>query len=246
MKAKTVFLSMAVAAALLTTSAKAASLGTCTEIPFVPFTISVQGVYCLQGNKASPNQNVTMITINTNNVTIDLNGFKLGGLNAGLTTTATAIFAQDRKNITIRNGTIRGFQIGVWLDQDAGTSSGHLLENLLLEQNRFIGAQVEGSGNVIRNNRVENTGPGDPGTEADGIFVQDASNSVIADNVVSGVSEDDFAIGIRVLNSALIEVRGNTILDTRDATTKDGIKINSSTDVIVIGNRILNTVGTGI
>ncbi len=186
-----------------------------------------------------------LITIQANNVIIDLNGFKLDGLPASAATQATAIFALDRKNITIRNGIIRGFRIGVFLDQDAGTSSGNLLEDLILEQNRFIGAQVEGSGNVIRNNRVENTGPNPVDLAATGILVADASNTVIADNVVSGTSESSIARGIWVNLSALIEVRGNTILDTKDATTKLGIEVEDSTDVTVIGNRIVNTAGTG-
>ncbi len=42
-----------------------------------------------------------------------------------------------------------------------------------------------------------------------------------------------------------IEVRDNTILDTKTATTTYGIDIGSSTDVTVIGNRILNAAGTG-
>ena len=73
MKMKTVFLSMAVAVALLTTSAKAASIGTCTEIVSVPLTITIQGVYCLQSDKSSSFQG-NLITINANNVTIDMNG----------------------------------------------------------------------------------------------------------------------------------------------------------------------------
>ncbi len=239
------FLTMAVAAALLTTSARAETIN-CIEITAIPAIITVQGVHCLKSDKVSFVPNGNQIEIQTNNVSIDLNGFKLGGLGAGAATNTIGIFAQDHKNITIRNGTIRGFRIGVLLDQDAGSSSGHLLENLLLERNKRIGAQVEGSGNVIRNNRVKNTGPGDLSSSAIGIDVQNASNTVIANNVVSGTSEDFSASGITVFESTLIEVRNNTILDTKDATTKLGIEIDDSTDVIVFGNRIINTSGTGI
>ncbi len=241
---KKLFLTMAVAAALFTTSAKAETIN-CTEITAVPFVITVQGVYCFKSDKASAVPNGNLIEIQTNNVTIDLNGFKLGGSGAGTGTNANGIFAEDQKNITIRNGTIRGFFKGVQITQDTGTSSGHLLEDLLLDQNRFTGAQVEGSGNVIRNNRVVNTGPSDGSTAAIGIRLVSASNSVIADNVVSGTSETGTASGIIVTLSALVEVRGNTVLDARDATTKRGIDIGNSTDVTVIGNRILNAAGTG-
>ena len=234
------FLSIVVAAAALTTSPKAETIN-CTEIKPIPFAITVQGVYCLKENLGSGATSGKMIDILTNDVTIDMNGFVLDGSAAGTGTFATGIYALNRKNITIRNGTIRGFRRGIFLQ--GVTSSGHLVEDMLLEQNRFAGVQVEGSGHLIRNNRVENTGSGDPGTAAFGIFVQSANNTVIANNVVSDTSETSEAFGINVSGSALIEVRGNTILDTRDATTKDGIEISSSTDVTVIGNRILNTAG---
>jgi parallel beta-helix repeat protein len=247
MKMKTVFLSMAVAAALLTTSARAASVGTCTAITPSPppITIATQGVYCLQGDIATSIDTGNLIEITTDNVTIDLNGFKLGGLAAGTATTATGIFALDRINITIRNGTIRGFQRGIALTQGGSTSSGHLVEHLLLEQNRFTGVFVQGTGNVIRNNNVVKTGLGGSLIEANGILVTDSNNTVIADNVVSGTSETNTARGIYVSNSALIEVRDNSILDTGDATTKFGIEINNSTDVTVIDNRIINAAGAG-
>jgi hypothetical protein len=208
----------------------------------VPAVITVQGVHCLQSNKNSAVPNGNLIEIQANNVVIDLNGFKLGGLAAGTATTATGIFALDRQNITIRNGIIRGFQTGVFLQGAA--SSGYLVENLLLEQNRSTGVAVQGTGNVIRNNRVVNTGGG-VGTIAYGIQVEGASNTVISENIVSGTSETGTAAGIIATpTSTLIEVRGNTVLDTSDATTTHGIDIASSTDVTVIGNLLLNAAGT--
>ena len=238
------FLSIAVAA-LVTNSAKA-EVTDCQEILSVPVIITTQGIHCLKSNKVSSATSGNLIDITVNNVTIDLNGFKLGGSGAGPATEAFGIFAQDRKNITIRNGSIRGFLRGVFLDQDAGTSSGHLLEDLLFDGNRDIGALVEGDGNIIRNNRVVNTGSGDPGTFAVGFWLIGASDTVIADNVISGTSETGASRGILVSDSALIEVRGNTILDAKDGVFgKNGIELGNSTDVTIIDNRILNATGTG-
>ncbi len=233
------FLTMAVSAALLTTSARA-EVTDCQEILSVPVTISTQGVHCFKSDKVSSATSGNLIDIQANNVTIDLNGFKLGGSGAGLTTTAIGIFADNRKNITIRNGTIRGFATGVFL-----TSQGHLLEDLLLDQNRKIGAQIKGSGHVIRNNRVVNTGSGGTVSGTFGIFLDFASTTVVADNVVSGTLATTLARGIFVIDSALIEVRGNTILDVKGATFKRGIEIDDSAHVTVIDNRILNAAGTG-
>ena len=82
----------------------------CTPITTLPAVITVQGVYCFKGNLATAMASGNAIDIQTNNVVLDLNGFKLGGLSAGLGTNTFGIYALDRQNITIRNGTIRGFR----------------------------------------------------------------------------------------------------------------------------------------
>ncbi len=72
------FLGMAVAAALLTTSARA-EVTDCQEILSVPVIITTQGVHCFKSDKVSSATSGNLIDIQTNNVTIDMNGFKLGG-----------------------------------------------------------------------------------------------------------------------------------------------------------------------
>lgn len=235
---------IALATALMFTPARAETIE-CTVIDSIPFIITVQGIYCLKGNLASGLASGDMITVATNNVTIDMNGFKLGGLAAGTGTTAHGIFALDRRNITIRNGSIRGFHRGIHLQGNPATSSGHLLEDLRLDGNTFIGAQVEGTGNIIRNNQVVNTGPTDNSTIAVGIFINLSNDSVVEGNVISSVSETFASTGIRVQESSLIEVRNNTVLRTGDATNNRGIALFTATDVTIIGNRILNPAGTG-
>ncbi len=204
---------MALATALMATPAKAETTE-CTVIDSIPFIITVQGIYCLTGNLASSLTSGEMITVATNNVTIDMNGFKLGGLAAGAGTLANGIFALDRRNITIRNGSIRGFLRGIFLDGDAATSSGHLLEDLRLDGNTFIGAIVEGTGNIIRNNQVVNTGPSDIQTQAFGLYIAFSNDSVMEGNVISSVSGGTVSTGILVQSSSLIEVRNNTVLRT--------------------------------
>src|SRR5438093_8537146 len=88
-----------------------------------------------------------------NNVVLDLNSFKLGGLSAGPGTQATGIFASNRQNLTIKNGTIRGFLRGILLI-DSGASQGHIVEDIRADQNTVIGIQVEGAGTIVRNNQV--------------------------------------------------------------------------------------------
>ncbi len=62
----------------------AESYDNCTGfIDSVPATITTQGTWCLRKNLATNITTGNAITIATNNVTIDCNDFKIGGLAAG-------------------------------------------------------------------------------------------------------------------------------------------------------------------
>ena len=129
----------------------------CTAITSLPAVITVQGIYCFTGHLNTAITTGDAIDIRTNNVIVDLNGFKLGGLAAGPGTFANGIHASDRQNITIKNGTIRGFFAGIRL-QAPGASQGHVVEDIRADQNTYIGIQVSGAGNIVRNNQVVATG----------------------------------------------------------------------------------------
>src|SRR2546429_8082646 len=69
------------------------------------------------------------------------------------------IYALDRQNITIKNGTVRGFYRGILLHDSGGDASqGHVVEDIRADQNTFIGIQVNGRSSLIRNNQVVATG----------------------------------------------------------------------------------------
>jgi len=95
------------------------------------------------------------ITINVNNVVIDLNSRKLGRGSAGAGTLATGIYAYQRKNITIKNGTVRGFYRGIRCMNESPftTSQGHVVEDVRADMNTYIGILlmvVEASSETIR------------------------------------------------------------------------------------------------
>jgi hypothetical protein len=84
----------------------------CRAIRALPAIITVQGVYCLRSDLSTAITSGSAIDIRTNNVGRDLNGFKLGGVDAGPGTEAWGIYASNRQNIAIENGTVRGFYRG--------------------------------------------------------------------------------------------------------------------------------------
>ena len=120
----------------------------CTAITALPAVITLQGIYCFTGHLNTSISSGNAIEIPTNNVVLDLNGFKLGGLAAGPGTQANGIFATDRQNITIKNETIRGFFEAIFL-QDSGASQGHVVEAIRADQNTLVGIEVQGSGNTF-------------------------------------------------------------------------------------------------
>jgi hypothetical protein len=76
-----------------------------TPISSVPYTISAPGSYYLTGNLAVSSG--TAITITTNQVTLDLNGFTLSSTEA-TPTGMDILLTGGNSDITIRNGHITG------------------------------------------------------------------------------------------------------------------------------------------
>ena len=163
-----------------------------TFITAVPFTITAQGHYCFNRNLSTGMTSGNAITINVDYVVLDLNNFKLGGGSAGLGTNTVGVFSRNHRNITVRNGNIRGFKYGVQL---VGTFAGNLvIENNVLDSNTLFGVETDGDSSLVRNNLVTNTGGS---TSASGgwtyaIFAtySDTSSgsygtSVVRDNVVT-------------------------------------------------------------
>ena len=61
------------------------------------------------------------IEIQANDVALDFGGGGLEQQNRGSDTFTVAVYALDRNNISIRNGTIRGFDYGIALENLAPT-----------------------------------------------------------------------------------------------------------------------------
>jgi hypothetical protein len=181
-------------AALAFTAPTRAETVNCTAITALPAVISVQGIHCFTEDLTTAITTGFAIDIQTNNVVLDLNGFKLGGLAAGLGTDAKGIHAFDRQNITIKNGTIRGFLQGIILE-DTGLSQGHVVEDIRADQNTFVGIQVAGAGNIVRNNQAVTTGGTTlgGGNNAFGIFVSGAGPRVLNNDVINTVAAHGFA-----------------------------------------------------
>ena len=190
----------------------AESYDNCTGfITSIPAVISTQGTWCMKQDLATAMTSGNAITVNTNNVTIDCNNFKLGGLAAGLGTTALGIYALDRQNTTVRHCNIRGFDVGIYLESTF--TGGNLVEDNRLDGNTFVGMRVDGDGSTVQRNRVFDTGETTLSTNAYGIVTH--YDVDILDNTVSGVTArtggNGAAIGIETYLNDANSVNGNRV-----------------------------------
>jgi hypothetical protein len=254
-----------------TKPASAESYHTCNGyITSVPVTISTPGVWCMYGNITS-SLNSTLITVNTNNVTIDCNGHFLTST-AGVGNTATGIYAYFRNNTTVRNCAIRGFKSGVWLV--GSTGRGNVVEDNVFDGNTYVALTMNGDGSVARRNQVLNTGGttvyssvygiyafnsvdlidntvsgvtarSGSGGSAYGIYTSSNTNGSINDNRVRALVKDGagYARGIYNVSSGRLSMRGNDVVGDASA---GGIGLYCSSSAGRARDNTINGFATGI
>jgi hypothetical protein len=178
-------------------------------ITSIPYTITKQGHYCLDRNITTTYSDSlgAAITIDSDYVVLDFNGFKLEGppfIGAQL---PTAVRSRGHKNITVRNAIIRHFSIAISVVHETTDAGGHvIIENNSLDQNEEGSIHVldypfavSPLSIVVRNNVITRlSGSG----IVSAIFVSQSSGGLatIANNVIAGVTnttEFDYpAVGI--------------------------------------------------
>jgi hypothetical protein len=122
--------------------------GVGTKITGLPYPINNPGFYFLAGNLDTSGNG---ITVNVDNVTIDLMGFTISGPGSG---TNYGIHMNGRSNIEIRNGTIRNFgKEGI---SEEGLGSHHRCLNLRVLDNKGSGISLNGNGHTVKSCTVSN------------------------------------------------------------------------------------------
>lgn len=159
----------------------------------LPYTINVPGHYCLASNlSTSANPAYTSaITINADSVLLDLNQYTLDGSAAGSATTLKGVFSIDRSSITVRNGVVRGFWVGIDLANPSGNARGHTVEHIWADRNTRTGIETRGTASLVRNNVVTDTGGStnllNPGGAAHAFGIDVGGPASVIDNQVTHV-----------------------------------------------------------
>ena len=211
----------------------------------LPAVISTQGTWCLNKDLSTNMASGDAITIATNNVTIDCNHFKIGGLAGGAATTTLGIHAATRLNTTVRNCNIRGFFVGVYFT----SGGGHLVEDNSFDGNTVYGILVTSPGSTIRNNLVIDTG-GSAASTGSAVGISAGNGVDILDNTVNGVAPtgtDATAYGIFTSSNGDGSINGNRVRGLAPAGTGAplGIYTSNSGGVVISDNHVQGP-GTGV
>jgi parallel beta-helix repeat protein len=215
----------------------ARSYDSCTGfVDSVPATITTPGVWCLRKDLGTSVTSGNAVTIAANNVTLDCNDFKLGGLEAGKRSSTRGIRAGNRQNVAVRHCNVRGFHVGI----DIFGGAGHLVEDNRLNGNLYVGISVHGENSLVRRNRVYDTGGAVDSSYSYGIL----SKASVIDNTVDGVfamAADASSRGIELYGRGRI-VRNNQVrrLTTAGAGTAVGISSDSPT-MVCDGNQVISS-----
>lgn len=211
-------------------------------IDSLPATISTQGVWCLRKDVSTGIASGNAIRITTNNVTIDCNGFKIGGLAGGPASRAKGIHAEARQNITVRGCGIRGFDIGINIIGGAG----HLVERNRLDHNLSVGIVVgtmfgpATENSVVRNNLVFDTGS--PTVDSAGGISSNGAD--VIGNTISGVFAKSAGLVAGVFTGSGALVRGNRIRGIEATETGTAYGVLGATDARIEDNA-LSMAGAG-
>ena len=174
-------------------------------------------------------------------MTLDLNGWKVGGQAAGTSTTAIGIYSTGN-NVTIRNGIVRGFYQGLVL-----TGRGAFVHGLLVDKNTYTGIRTTGDGASIENNQIVDIGGATTATDVDaiGIFVA-GTGSLVNNNTVSGLTATGagFEWAINFGTAATYSTaRNNIVSDAARPSgggTSVGIRVGGTAGITMLNNSSAN------
>ena len=198
--------------------------GSCMEVTAFPANLAAPGVYCLSFKYIDfPLASGALITISASNVVFDLNGATLDGTLKG-SAFSWGIRSYGHSNITVRNGTIRGFNYGISLTAPLGyvtpvrPSHSFLVENVRLIENRTAGIEVIGYDSEIRGNYIAYTG-GSPDPRVSG-------------HAWGIIASGD---GLRVVDNDVTHTHVNT---AHSGGVTTAIFLAGGSDTIVVNNRM--------
>ena len=160
------------------------------------------------------------ITIECNDVSIDLMGYTLKGPDSG---TKAGIYMNGRSNVEVRNGTVRDFYYGIHEGSTAGRH--HRIINVRAMSNFYCGIRLYGKGNLVKDCTA---------AENDFYGIYTGSGSMVTGNTCYSNGDNG------IYTDSGCTVTGNTCYDN------GGNGLLAGTGCTIIGNTSRLNTGDGI
>jgi hypothetical protein len=203
----------------------------CTELRVLPTTITTPGVYCLRSHHTLaevPGSLLIAITISANNVVLDLNGFRLAGPQTP-NTFSLGIFCESCRNVTVRNGTIVGFNTGIILG-GLGGAIASVIEKIRVVRNTQTAIEVRGHAALIRDNEIVQPGGTTALGRVIGIEAVGSSMRVINNDIDTVRDPNGEGAAIFILGETIgIPAEDNLVINNRITNADEGINFFNST-----------------
>lgn len=186
-----------------------------TTISTLPYQITASGTYILASDLVL-DTNVSAISIQAGNVTLDCGGHKISS-STRYPDFAAISAVVGLSDVTIKNCTVVNFDRGITAGWRGYRT--RILDNQILDSGTR-GITILGSDALVSGNRVIGL-RSKPGSFSEGIFLREfdtgilSTNVRVLDNVVADVFGDSGARAIVVGQSSAPEIAGNTLLDVR-------------------------------
>ena len=166
-----------------------------TVINSVPFTITQPGKYILKSDLTLQPGRIAAISVEASDVNINLNNFSLlGSTNVGATA-GIGITAFGVHDLTVRNGFVEDFLIGVSID----SSSMIEFDNVHLVANRGAAARLSScTDSVIRNCAINKVVPSLNPRSSVGIEISGGTGIQVINALIAGTATEPYVFGIGV------------------------------------------------
>ncbi len=215
-----------------------------TMITRLPYTIKHPGFYYIARNLSYFTLGTTSgITVASDDVTIDLMGFRLigPGNNQGYAINLVDGDFNGHSNVEVRNGTLKGWSEGLHTSNNCGNNRAI---NLRTEDCIVAGISLDGygNGNLIKGCtavgsswEIVGTGIAIIGGLATGNTVNNCTRGIVGSGTISSnFVSNSSAVGIECLGAS--SIIGNTVVATTG--TPIGIDISTSKPVLVTQNTV--------
>lgn len=202
----------------------------------LPATITKPGHYLVKKNLRLTKMAKAAITIEADDVVLDLGGNVISsGLAAG--TDVAGISSAGHGGITVKNGTVRGFNYGIDVNALQAAVGDVSVEGVRADGCELVGISVKAVTLAVRRCTIVNTGNGGIYSPT-GLYVDGAFGSVIDNEVLGTVGVmGSFPTGIQCSTQACV-MENNRVLNQPSAHGATGIFAGFSSNYLVENNRV--------